>query len=360
MEMVNNEQYQSCIVSLGARTPVGASVRPAAAAVRAGICAFASHPYMVDYRDGEPMVVAMDAFLPPEIECADRFLELGLTAAGEALQALAEKGRSLAKLPVIIGLPAMRPGLPERLGEMIEERFMDQWRTHFPGMKVETICAGHAAGLMAVREACRKIGSGEADICLAGGIESYIEPETLEWLDGREQLHSESNSWGFIPGEAAGFCLVANKYEVKRLGLTKLGDILAVAAERETNLIHTDSVCLGEGLSRAINHVLQILPPDTRVDNSICDINGEIYRGDELGYAIVKTAEHFVDPTGFITPADCWGDVGAASGPLFIMLTAMAGMKGYAKGPHTVVWAGSESGERCAALLHFTNREVRK
>ena len=29
----------------------------------------------------------------------------------------------------------------------------------------------------------------------------------------------------------------------------------------------------------------------------------------------------FRDPSGFIAPADCWGDVGAASGPLFLVLS---------------------------------------
>jgi 3-oxoacyl-[acyl-carrier-protein] synthase-1 len=340
--MVKNEHGQACIVGLGARTPVGASVLPATAAVRAGISRFGQHPYMVDRYDGEPMVVAMDAFLPSETGSTDRFLELGLPAAGEALATLAAKGRMDKPLSVIIGLPVKRPGLPEDPGAKVTWRY-GEWRNAFPGMNVDTISAGHSAGLMAIQEACRKIGSGETRFYLAGGIESYLEPETLEWLESQDQLHCDSNSWGFIPGEAAGFCLVADKYEVKRLGLNNFGDILTATTERKTNLIKTDSVCLGEGLTKAINRTLQNLPPDIKVDFTICDINGEPYRGDELGYAIVKTSEHFIDPTDFMTPADCWGDVGAASGPLFIMLAVMAGKKGYANGPHTSAWTSSKA-----------------
>ena len=48
----------SYIVSLGASTPVGRDAWSSAAAVRAGVSAFAEHPYMDDTA-GEPMIVAI-------------------------------------------------------------------------------------------------------------------------------------------------------------------------------------------------------------------------------------------------------------------------------------------------------------
>jgi hypothetical protein len=47
----------ACVVALGASTPVGRDAWSSAAAVRAGISAFAQHPYMIDTA-GEPMQVA--------------------------------------------------------------------------------------------------------------------------------------------------------------------------------------------------------------------------------------------------------------------------------------------------------------
>jgi 3-oxoacyl-[acyl-carrier-protein] synthase-1 len=52
-----------------------------------------------------------------------------------------------------------------------------------------------------------------------------------------------------------------------------------------------------------------------------------------------------------VTPADCWGDIGAASGPLFANLAVAAGLRGYAKGPRTLIWASSERGDRAAAVV---------
>jgi 3-oxoacyl-[acyl-carrier-protein] synthase I len=61
--------------------------------------------------------------------------------------------------------------------------------------------------------------------------------------------------------------------------------------------------------------------------------------------------EYFDDPTAYLSPAECWGDVGAASGPLFAMLACQAVMRSYAKGPRTLLWTSSEGGQRAVALL---------
>ena len=85
----------------------------------------------------------------------------------------------------------------------------------------------------------------------------------------------------------------------------------------------------------------------------ICDQNGEAYRADELGFMLVRLSERFRGGSDFLAPADCWGDVGAASVPLFVILAAAAAERGYARGPHYLVWASSEGGERGAALLRL-------
>ncbi|TGO02654.1 hypothetical protein PN36_21215 [Candidatus Thiomargarita nelsonii] len=66
---------------------------------------------------------------------------------------------------------------------------------------------------------------------------------------------------------------------------------------------------------------------------------------------MLRTREFFIEPGKFIAPADCWGDVGAATGALLINLITTAAAKGYAQGELSLLWASSESGERSAALL---------
>ena len=57
------------------------------------------------------------------------------------------------------------------------------------------------------------------------------------------------------------------------------------------------------------------------------------------------------DAAAFEAPADCWGDVGAASGPLYISLVVEAEARGYSRGPLSLVWASSVAGQRAAATL---------
>ena len=76
-------------------------------------------------------------------------------------------------------------------------------------------------------------------------------------------------------------------------------------------------------------------------------MNGEPYRADEFGFATVRAGGLFRDPSAFTAPADCWGDVGAASGPLFLVLADAATRKGYAPGPALAAFTSSESGEQC-------------
>ena len=64
-----------------------------------------------------------------------------------------------------------------------------------------------------------------------------------------------------------------------------------------------------------------------------------------------------MDAIDRLTPASCWGDVGA-SGPLFGALAIASGLRGYAKGPRAMLWTSSEGGQRGAAILHLATRSA--
>jgi 3-oxoacyl-[acyl-carrier-protein] synthase-1 len=213
---------------------------------------------------------------------------------------------------------------------------------------------GHAAGLLALDAAVAKIRQGAFDACVVAGVDSYIEPETLEWLEDAEQLHSAgplNNAWGFIPGEGAGALLVAGADVAQRLGLQPLANVIAVGTAFEPKGIKSAAVCIGEGLTQAFRSALEALPPGGRVTDVYCDMNGEPYRADEFGFAGLRTKEAFDSMSDFVAPADCWGDVAAAGAPLHLMLAAVAGVKGYARGNLAFAWASAEPGERAAALI---------
>ena len=351
MAIASNNGRQVCLVGVGACTPLGLNALSSAAAVRAGISAFAEHPFMID-QDGERMIVARASYLPDGLIYYERLARFAVSAAKEAVTSLQATENFTVQLPVIIGLPSKRPGIPGNLNSQVAEHFRIEMEAICRITNVEVIAAGHSAGLIALEAGWNKIRQGVFEFCLVGGVDSYLEPETLEWVEACEQLHSSTNAYGFIPGEAGGFCLISSRQAAERLKLTILGEILSVASAREKNLIKTETVCIGEGLSKAFKQALQpIISSGIKVDYVICDMNGEPYRADEYGFTIARLSDCFLDAGDFSTPADCWGDVGAASGPLFVNFAAASKIRGYAKGSKVLAWTSSEGGERSAALI---------
>ncbi len=337
------------VVGLGAATAIGQSAAATAAAARAGISGFTDHPYMIDAR-GEPFCVAMAPWLPADMACERRMAELAGLAAQEAMGVVASVP-NVESVGAVVGLPSPRPGLqsslPARLGEDLSGVVVN-------GISIgqmQSLSLGNSAGLMAIGAACRDLREGSAAFVLAGGVDSHIDPDTLEWLDARERLHIPTNAWGFMPGEAAAFCVLCTAATAARHALPVLGKIAAVATAIEANRIYTETICLGKGLTQAVRRVLGFVPQGERIDATLCDQNGEAYRADEFGFTLARTSEAFADPGDFDAPADCWGNVGAASGPLFLVLAAMAARKTFARGPRTLLWTSSESGERCALLF---------
>ena len=339
------------IVAFGASTPVGRDAWSSAAAVRAGISGFAEHPYMIDTA-GEPMRGAFAPWLDIDLPLQQRFEALLFPAIEQALAPLAATEPGALKLALALGLPEPRPGLPTALETELRLSLGQRYGRIFGS--AATFPNGHAAGLLALQAAARVLDRGAVDACVVAGVDSYTDPETLEWLEECDQLHSAgplNNAWGFIPGEAAGAVLLTSEELARQIGQPPLALLLGIGHGTETKRIKTETVCVGEGLTTAFRQALDHLPNGDQVSDVYCDLNGEPYRVDEYGFTCLRTKEHFVSASDFIAPADCWGDVAAAGAPLHLMLAAIAGLKGYANGPRAFVWSSSEGGDRAAAAL---------
>lgn len=339
------------IVAVGARTPLGLTAPTAAAAVRAEITALAEHPFMVDQL-GDPMPGALDPELDPQLIMVSRLLAMAETALREVCSPLDCELSLHAPLPVFLGLPEMRPGFTEMEAESVRLGLGKLEGLPIPFSEIHIFAQGHSAGFAAMAAATEAMRQGEIEACFVGGLESYFNPDTMEWLDANRQLAGAASRSGFVPGEGAGFCLLMTERACARLKLKAFVRVHAITMGCETKLLKSSDICLGEGLTATVRDALSCLHSlDGRINSIICDINGERYRSEEWGFVCLHLGTHFDNPTGYLSPAEYWGDMGAASGPLFAMLFLQANARGYSKGSRTLMWASSEGGQRGCVVL---------
>ena len=335
------------LLGMGACTAVGQDVASSAAAVRAGVSGFAQHRFVTD-RVGEPVRVAAAPWLAPDWPVVRRMEALLCAAIDEALDAVRLKQ---VRLALAVGLPEARPGLPP-LGPWLRATLAGRYQRVF--MQTEGFEQGHAASLTALQAAVDGLRRGVADAWVVAGVDSYLCPATLAWLERCDQLQGagpHNNAWGFVPGEAAAALLIVCTDLAPTLGRPSLARLLAVASGPEDARIKTRTVCTGKGLTQVLRATL---PKDgERVTDLYNDMNGEPYRADEFGFALARTSAAFASPADVVTPADCTGDVGAASSALHIVLAGQAARKRYAAGRLALVHASSEGGTRAAALMRF-------
>lgn len=335
------------VIGFGASTAVGLNAAQTAAAVRAGIAGMQQHPYMVD-GSGDPLVVAA-AHIPPDLtDPVDRLLALAQPAIEET------RRHSGFGMPIhaVVAMPPPRPGLSPDTLQSVSDRLRRSLTPVDRLASFEVIARGHAAGVGAFERALSVIQEDGAAAVIVGGIDSYLFADTIDWLDATDQVHCEANAWGFFPGEAAAFCLLCDNAQAERAGVQGLISVRSAATSQEANRIRTETVCIGEGLTAAwrgaLEHATLELP---FVGATFLDMNGQPYRADEYGFSMLRTRQFFLDDDATFTPADCLGDVGAASAALYTILAATAHCRHYASHRCSLVSTSSDDGLRGAMVL---------
>lgn len=369
--LLSRADHPVYVIGAGAQTPVGRGVLAAGAAVRCGVAGFAEHPFLLD-QHCEPMVVARAPWLDARLPVTDRVVALAVGAAREAAVPLAD-GHASMRLRVYLVLAAETFPTADACAA-VADAFADGLSSDLAAGRFTCgpVCVhldGHAGALAALGRATEELRRGRADTCLIVGADSWLDPDRLEALDFAGRLHSASASWGVTPGEAAGAYLLASGAATQAAGWTPAAEVFAVATALEPNLLGTRTVCVGEGLTAAFRGALAGVParapasapghPPTGqsagpplVTDIYCDLNAEPYRADEFAFTATRTASQFEDVGRFTAGSSCWGDVGAASGVLALVLPLAAWSRGYAHGPTALAWASSASAPlRGAALL---------
>ena len=339
------------ILATGARTPIGITAEESASSVRAGISRAREFPF-IDVR-GEPVVLAADGALDPRLEGRERLWALLASALDEVLGKLGPLVAQTGKIQLLLALPEVRPGFSDSDASWIAEAAQRRLRARGggAGVDVEVPGRGHAGAIRAVEVAMHEARGRDDVLFVVAGNDSYVHTDTFLWLESQRRFAQSGVRSGFVPGEGAGCLALVTPRTRARLRARRLAVVCGAATAQEAQLLGSESGSSGAGMTQALRAAMagRALSIE-RADTVYIDINGERYRSEEWGFVALKAPDAFKS-LQYRAPSDCWGDVGAAFGALAAILVVQSHARGYARGPRSLVLAGSDGGLRGAMLL---------
>lgn len=342
------------LVATAARTPVGLTAETSAAAIRAGISRLREFSFIA--ANGKPVVLGTDPRLDETAEGRARMWPMLEAVLDQVLRAA---GPGLARMrqgcDVLLALPEPRPGFPEAEAQWLCQATQAHLRARGVASRVAIAGRGHAGALAAIHQATERVAQRRAQpedpVFMVLGVDSHHHPETLLWLETKRRLALPGIRGGFTPGEAAGGLVLTTKAIRSAWGLPCLAVVTGAGIAQESLLRTSETGSFGLGMHAAVTQAASALSlPRDAADTVYCDINGERYRSEEWGLFAMR-GFRAIRSLAYLAPSDCWGDVGAAFGPLAAILATQAFLRGYAEGSRALVMAGSESGLRGALFL---------
>jgi 3-oxoacyl-[acyl-carrier-protein] synthase-1 len=291
--------------------------------------------------------------LAPALESVDdltyreaRMIRLAQIALEEAIEPLGKGGP---RPPLLLGLPDWETQIPQRLD------LLPSWLNQQCGDRLDVAASrcmkrGRAAGLFALQEAIQRLEGGASPYVVAGGVDSHVDLHILGTLDREGRVKSAVNLDGFIPGEAAGFLLLTKAATAQRKRLPVLGRLKSLKTGFEEGHFGSDQPYKGDGLAKVLTELFNEAGSGPPVGDVYSSMNGEYYWAREWGVSFLRNTK-FIDPEFRIHhPADCYGDPGAASGPLLVGLAALD-LGRRPEGSRALIYSSSDLGDRAAVLL---------
>jgi 3-oxoacyl-[acyl-carrier-protein] synthase-1 len=351
---------QIAVTGLGAIAPVGSHVDQTCASIRAGINRFQAHPYYTPRLPepplSEPQLAMVSPVSPfdPGALLPERLMQLALAPMNDLIKGGKLRRDDFKSAAVLVSLPAV-----DRTRHLsgYEKAFIGEYFKRLaiePGPIQQLFQEGHTGVFSAVEEASRLLRSGACRFCIVLGVDSYLDKESLDRLDEAYRLKSERNVDGFIPGESAALVLLETLEHATARKASVLAKIAGLGRGVEKENLASEKASSGRGLADALAQ-LNGEEKGRSAAWVICDLNGESGRSREWGMVLCRSAASFGQLKKLSHPADCAGDVGAASGALFIAIACRAFARGYAPASEALLWTSSDSGQRAACRIEKAN-----
>jgi 3-oxoacyl-[acyl-carrier-protein] synthase-1 len=351
-----SESNDIVITALSALTPVGANAEQSCAAIAAGINRIGEHAYYEctpddpEWDEPLPLYVSDVPVIDPFQDGTERLLELALPALTELMGGAGLRRSDLENCGLMLALPPIdKATRAMNLASVMVPELCK--RTGLTTLKLwKTSQTGNTGVFKLLQSASQKLQDGDVEYCIVGGVDSYLLEERLEFYDAAWRLRSGRNVDGFIPGEAAAMLMLETAQHAKSRGAPILARIGSTGEGMESQAIHDDKHSTGVGLTQAIESVIQTGECAQGLDTVYCSLNGESYFAFEWGVVLTRLGETLAQMKNLVHPADCVGDVGAATGALLLACAASDIMNNTESSP-SLLWCSSDSGQRIALSL---------
>jgi len=303
-------------------TPLGASAQSSCAAIRAGLMRFRELETS-PLADNERVVVsAVDGLASDEARLPALVRGALVDVANQLRLVDGEKSAAIVSLPP-------QAAIDERQFTELVSRVFDSAAVF---REVRFVPGDETALLAGLQQLGDEIDSGAIERVLLVAADSLVEPPQLIALQQSQRLKTKGCHHGMVPGEA-GVALVLERSPNKPIAWLE-----SEAVEAQEPVL-PDQVADGSALSRALRRTLgerATAADNCSVELVVSDMNGELLRSEELGYATTR-----VLGPGFRLwhPADSVGCCGGAATALNVVVAACGLDRGYAATSEAVVTA---------------------
>ena len=197
---------------------------------------------------------------------------------------------------------------------------------------------------------------------LIGGCDSPQNSAYLKTLEEQGRLATTGIDDSFVPGEGASFLLLAKdpQYAASSLGRGVAIGPVGLGYE-EGHIQNAAQPFSGQGLAKALREATKTLCENDTQHRKITGIyssmNGESYWSKELAVAITRNKNAFSDDYHVAHPADCFGDLGSATGGALIALASQGLLSQHISGPQ-LVQCSSDQSYRAALCIDTINLNI--
>lgn len=348
-------KQQIYIADMEMLTPVGADIEMTAAAVLADISAYKLSDYYS--KDDEPVTMALapdELFQNLDIDIEegdfygaqhDRVVKMAFLV----LQQILSRVDIRHPVPLILSFPEPTRDALCSYPDTLITNILAREDMPFRKELLRSLYRGRSGGIEAIDLASRYLIDQNHDYVLVGTSDSFFQCPRLAELDESDRLLSAGNSDAFAPGEAAGFILLTSQSRLARKFGESIIEVCLPGVAEEPGHILGDEPCLGEGLDKAFKNAI-LNYTGTEIGSVYSSMNGERYWSKEYGVAMIRNKQHFHDDVAINHPADCYGDLGAATAPVLVGLAAMDLLR--STGPaSSMVYCSSDNAARSALCL---------